>query len=865
MRLRRTALAASIAIVAPFVPLAAGSAGAAGAAAATPLALPTAGCVEHFDGLSPLGGATLPPGAAFDETGTSALVNGAYGASDGSSNAGDVYSAGTSASTDRAFGSLLSGTLTPTLGVLVRNDTGATLTSLGVSYTTEQWRQGGTARFDRFDFTYSTTQTAVNATTGFTAQAALNGVGANGGSAANTVFNGNVAANRVAVSGAITGLSVPPSGTILLRWSDFNAGGADDLLAIDDLALAPNGAAAPTTACSAGGGGGGPVVTPIHTIQGSGATSPVAGQSATISGIVTGLDDEVGAGFGSGNSIITYPTDRGFFVQEEAADVDANPATSEGIFVGLSSSSAALPAIGDHVELTGTVKDGTSAPAFGQTRIETTSFTVVSSGNALPAAVTIDVAAANSQTVGSGTSPNRSYYETLEGMRVTLASGVAWSGGTNKFGELFLLPGTAAGVLLRTDAVQPGLLGTVEDAGSGNPANPYDPPTRSTTFVEADQNDTVQQLTGPFAYTYGNYKIAPQLGSAPTVVDTGAAYPFVEIPATTPGQVRVVSFNVENFFPVGGALDGHIIDQAEFDEKRDGIVDAIGRLLHAPDVIAVQEIGDNNHLGQAGGTSSLATLQTVATRLGELGYGSYTAYSLEGNDNRGIDVGFLVKSTVTVLAGPDQRGGLTAAGVCSDVSGRLFDRPPLFLEVDLGTAVGPTWIVSNHFASKSAPDSCREAQATWLRDQVALLEGAGDEVIVTGDLNAFEDEGALTILQDGTTTLTNLRNGVAHDEAYSFQFNGVLQTLDHLLVTDGLQPSIQTFTYAHFDNDYAARTGQPDGHHVSDHDPPTLTFAAAPGTEVPEASAPWVLAVTGGALMLVLAARRRRQVARSIS
>ena len=873
MRFRRTVsltagVAATLGLAAPLVPFAAGSAGAVGVASPDALLLTGAGCVESFDGLSAVGGTALPPGAAFDETGTSANVNSAYGANNGSSNAGDVYSAGATGAGDRAFGTLLSGTLTPLVGVLVTNDTGTTLTSLGVSYTTEQWRQGGTARFDRLSFAYSTTQTSVAATSGMTAVAGLDGPAANGGSVTGQL-DGNAAANRVAVSGTISGLSVAPGGTILLRWSDFNAAGADDLLAIDDLALAPNGAPAPTTACPGGsGGGGGPALTPISTVQGAGMNSPVIGATVTVRAIVIGLDDEVGSGFGSGNSIVTYPTDRGFFLQEEAADADADPLTSEGIFVGLASASTALPAIGDLVEVTGVVKDTTSAPAFGQTRIEAAAYSVISSGNTLPAPVTIDVAAAEAQTIsGSASNPNRSYYETLEGMRVTLASGVARSGGTNKFGELFLIPGVATDplphttrngfVLLRTDPAEPSLIGTVEDAGSGNPSNPYDPPFRSTTFVEADQGDTVQGLTGPLAYTYGNYKIATQVGQLPTVVDTGVAYPYAAVTPTAPGQIRVVSFNVENLFPVGGALDGHIIDAAEYAEKRDGVVDAIGRLLAAPDVIAVQEVGDNNHLGQSGGTTSLATLQDVAARLGALGYGTYTAYAIEGNDNRGIDVGFLIKSTVPVLSGASQRGGLTAAGSCSDVSGRLYDRPPLFLQVDLGPTVGPVWLVSNHFASKSAPDSCREAQATWLRDQVAQLEAAGEEVIVMGDLNAFEDEGALTILQDGTTSLDNLWDTVARDSAYSFQFNGLLQTLDHLLITDGLAAKVQSFGYSHVDNDFATREGQPDGHHVSDHDPPTLTFAAPPGTEVPEAPMPWLFAVSGGVVLLGLVRVRR--------
>ena len=820
------------------------------ASAASPLALATAGCVESFDALS--GGSTaasLPPGAAFDEQGTSANNNGAYGATDGSSNAGDVYSLGAAGATERAFGSLRSGTLVPTVGVVVRNDTGATMTSLTVGYTLEQWRQGGTNRFDAMTFSYSTSTTALTGGS-YTNLAALNANAANGGAVTGAV-NGNLAANRTAVSSTIAGLSIAPSGTILLRWTDIDAAGADDALGIDDLSLVANGAAAPSAACSTGGGSG-PTVTAIHTVQGSGATSPVAGQTLSISGIVIGRDDLVGSSFGTGNSINLFPTDRGFFVEEEAADQDADPTTSEGVFVGLTSAATVLPAVGDLVQVTGIVRDGQSPPAFGQTRMETSSFTIVSSGNALPPAVTIDPSLAAAQTIGVETNPTRSYYETFEGMRVVLASGVAQSGGTNKFGELFLVPGTATGTLLRTDPVVPGLIGTAADAGAGNPSNPYDPPAPSTSTVNADQNDTVTGLAGPLAYTFGNYKVVAQVGALPTVVHSGVAYPYDRLPAASSGQIRIASFNLENFFPTGGALDGHIVTQAQFEAKRDRAADAIGRLLHAPDIIGVMEIGDNQHLGQSGATTSLGTLQSVATRLGELGYGTYTAYSLEGNDNRGIDVGFLVKSTVTVLSGADQRGGLTAAGSCSDVSGRLFDRPPLFIQVDLGAAGGPTWLAANHFASKSAPDSCRVAQAGWVRDQVHALESSGQQVIVMGDLNAFEDEGALTTLQDGQTSLDNLWDTVPHDSAYSFQFNGVLQTLDHLLVTSMLQDNVAGFTYAHVDNDYFDRDSLTDGHKVSDHDPPVLTLSAgAPPVDVPEAPAPWMMSLMGAGVLVL--------------
>jgi predicted extracellular nuclease len=226
--------------------------------------------------------------------------------------------------------------------------------------------------------------------------------------------------------------------------------------------------------------------------------------------------------------------------------------------------------------------------------------------------------------------------------------------------------------------------------------------------------------------------------------------------------------------------------------------------------VAVQEVYD------------LATLRALAASLG-----GYTANLEEGNDRRGIDVGFLVKDGVRVNSVTQYGKTATAPeGLdCSDVDGGLFDRPPLAAEVQ-AQGFGEFTIFSNHFASKAAPDACREAQAAFVRDRVAELEDAGKRSIVAGDLNAFEDESALRTLEDGTTTLDNLWDTAPAEERYSFAFQGRLQTLDHILVTDGLGNKVGDFRYAHFDNDYFERDDQaePNGHHVSDHDPPVLTL-----------------------------------------
>ncbi len=635
------------------------------------------------------------------------------------------------------------------------------------------------------------------------------------------------------------------------------------------------GTPSPTNSGGTAGGGGGTsacnpsgTVTLISAVQGSGATSPCVGSSVTIDGVVVGRDDLIGSSFGSGNTINRFPRDRGFYVQEETADSDGNAATSEGVFVGLPTAATALPAIGDRVKVTGQVQDGQGAPVFGQTAIypaDASGVVTEASGQPLPAPVTLDTATANGQSVGTESSPTRGYYETVEDMLVTLPVGVANSGGTNKFGELFLIPGTTQGTLLRTDPVAPGLIATAQDAGAGNPDNPFNPPAPSTTIAQADKGDTVRGLTGPLGYSFGNYKVVPQVGQLPAVEKTGVAFPYDRLPAAQPGQVRIASFNQENLFPTGGALDGSIVTAAEFDERLGRASNAIGSLLKAPDVVAVQEIGDTRgNPNAAPQFTSEQTLQRLAARLGTDGYGVYTAVAREGNDTRGIDVGFLVKATVAftnvVQYNPDAPSGLPAA--CSDAAGKTFNRTPLSIDVTAPGAVGTFTIVTNHFASKGNPPACAEAQGTAVHDIVVGLRNQGKRVVANGDLNSFEDEQPLTNLQAGDV-LRNQFTKAAERDRYSFQFNGLLQTLDHQLVTPDLEPLVTNLTYAHLDNDYYERASQTDGHANSDHDPPVLTLGTAtPSPALPEAPYAVLLAVAALAAGGLLVARRHHRGAR---
>src|SRR5688572_24084138 len=125
------------------------------AAAAGTISLTTIGTAytENFDTLANAANTTstvTPNGWALSESGTNA--NDSYATGTGSSNAGNTYSFGATASTERAFGGLQSGSLNPTIGASFTNNTPADLTLIDISYVGEQWRVGTLGRADRIDF-----------------------------------------------------------------------------------------------------------------------------------------------------------------------------------------------------------------------------------------------------------------------------------------------------------------------------------------------------------------------------------------------------------------------------------------------------------------------------------------------------------------------------------------------------------------------------------------------------------------------------------------------------------------------------------------------------------------------------------------
>ncbi len=199
---------------------------------------------ENFNVLSNSATSSVTPnGWSFIENGTNA--NTVYAASNGNQSAGDTYSLGTTGSTERAFGTVQSGSNIPTIGAAIQNKTGQTLTSMSITYAGEQWRLGTAGRQDKLDFQYSLNATSLTDGTWIDVDSldfiAPTTAGTNG-----SALDGNAATNRANRSATIGSINIPTEATFWIRWLDLNASSADDALGIDDFSFSASAGGGPT-------------------------------------------------------------------------------------------------------------------------------------------------------------------------------------------------------------------------------------------------------------------------------------------------------------------------------------------------------------------------------------------------------------------------------------------------------------------------------------------------------------------------------------------------------------------------------------------------------------------------------------------
>ena len=196
---------------------------------------------QNFDALTSTGTSTstLDLGSTwYAGTGTGALSpanNQTVVAGTGSSATGGNYNFGLTAAGDRALGSLASAGNQRDTEARFSNGLSLPIGSLTISYTGEQWRNGGTTSVDNaLILQYSTNgSTWTNLGNAFDFHTPID-------SGTAGALNGNLAANRVTgIGGAyVPGSQIAPGSTFYLRWADADDAFSDHGIAIDDFSLA---------------------------------------------------------------------------------------------------------------------------------------------------------------------------------------------------------------------------------------------------------------------------------------------------------------------------------------------------------------------------------------------------------------------------------------------------------------------------------------------------------------------------------------------------------------------------------------------------------------------------------------------------
>lgn len=570
----------------------------------------------------------------------------------------------------------------------------------------------------------------------------------------------------------------------------------------------------------------------IHDVQGSTRISPYAGQKVTdVAGIVTGVR--------------TYGSSKGFWMQDP--NPDADPATSEGVFVF--TSSAPKVAVGDSVTVSGTVSEyvpgGTSSGNQSVTEITKPTVTVVSSGNAVPAATVVDEdsvpdaytpagdSAASGSVNGLTLDPSTyalDYYESLEGMNVQVADARVVTA-TDPYSELWVTVkpwehrnrrgGTVYGSY---DSQNTGRL-QIQSLGS------------TADFPKANVGDTLAGTTaGPLDYNqFGGYTlVADRLG---TLKSAGLQRETTQ--KQSRGELAVATYNVENLDP----------SDATFEEHASAIVNN----LKSPDIVSLEEIQDNNGAKDDGTTAADVTVNKLIDAIVAAGGPTYDWRSIDpANDTDGGEPGGNIRQVFLFnperVSFTDRAGGdaTTAAGVTKahgkaalTVSPGRIDpaneawkssRKPLAGEfVFRGRTV---FVIANHFNSKGgdqalhsqyqppvrSSETQRHQQATlvnaFVKDILDVQKNA--DVIALGDINDFEFSGTAQRLE-GDGELWSAIKSLPKSERYTYDYQGNQQVLDQILVSPSIRRGCD-FEYdsVHINSEFNDQ--------ISDHDPQVLRF-----------------------------------------
>ena len=537
-------------------------------------------------------------------------------------------------------------------------------------------------------------------------------------------------------------------------------------------------------------------VTPIEEIQGKAHQSPLLGRTVVTEGIVTKLNKN------------------GFYLQ--SAQPDERLETSDALFVY---SPDAEVMVGNRLRVEGRVDEwrprNTQDTNLTITQIRSRNIRILSEQVELPDPVILNHRLRDfPETIkipGSPFDPRINavdFWESLEHMRVVIRDSMV-IGPRNSYDQMAVrVAQTETGPITRRGGLK-------LDQFEANPAR---------ILVQLDeQNDgdyhtgdrIEQTIEGVLGYSFGSFKVIPST-AIPSA--TPATRPTRSAPSIPEQALSIASFNVENLSPQSPR------------EKFAGLAEIIVDELRSPSIVGLQEIFDNSGRSDDGVVDADITLNALIQSIVEAGGPNYDFAQINpGNRADGgyrggnIRNAFLYDPKAVTL----KRQYRLEHRSFNASKERNFTgtRKPLLAEFEFGRKAfilinchlnskygdspnyGPHWPAVRHSERQ------RLDQARLIRAHVAQIKANRPQagIVALGDFNDFEFSPVMRELT-GDGNLVNLIETLPVEDRYTYIYQGMSQTLDHILVSPDLARNAGIFI-ARVNADKSARL------RVSDHDP----------------------------------------------
>lgn len=555
----------------------------------------------------------------------------------------------------------------------------------------------------------------------------------------------------------------------------------------------------------------------IGEVQGAGHRSTFAGNVVAVQGNVTAVDTN------------------GFYVQD-AGDGDVR--TSDGIFV-FTGWTRPTVSVGQGVRVEGTVSEfqpgGATTANLTTTQIVSPTVTVLdaplagvaatvigAAGRSPPTEVIQDDAFTSFDVATDGVD----FYESLEGMLVTVdAPRVVAS--TNGFGEAWVVADGGAGAtglnarggITITEAdLNPERIQIDFDAGILPGAEPV-----------LTTGDRLADVTGVVTYNFGNYEVAPV--SAVSVVAASTLARETTALARAADALLVATYNVENLDP------GDTENLARL--GRD-----IAANLNRPDIVALQEIQDNNGAVNDAVTDGTLSGRALADAVAAAGGPRYVYVEIApaddtsgGQPGGNIRNAFLYDPSRVRLLGLEQVAPDSAAFTASRIplvgDFAFGDELVTLVNVHSSSKGGGTPLFGDTFPPVNGSEDERLAQSREINAYVdeRLAERPGLKMLVIGDHNEFDWERPQVVIRGedggGSPVLFDLVvEQFPERERYTYSFEGNAQALDRTLATAAAR-DVATYDPVHINAEFPA------AEQASDHDPSVtlLRLAASAAVE----------------------------------